>query len=668
MNAGKLFSIIVCTLLIAAAPLRANPWNGQVVLQGFWWDYWNNNYPNDWATYLAKLAPRLRAMGIDVVWIPPTSKCNSGTASVGYDLFDHYDLGDKFQKGTTPTRFGNKDQYLRCVAVMHANGIKVMQDIIWNHMMGAEWQDFNATDASKWKEFRYVSYATPVTVDYGSRTGRFPKNGQNFHRSAAHNDNSHETTEAIFGEDVCFWDGSYGQSSSPTDYDPTQGSQYMRNGMRAWSVWLKKQTGVDAFRLDTAKHVESFAVKDFAWNLAYNAGFASGGAQMLFVSEVACGDVSKLDSWVDEINNSGGFTDLVGTFDFSLRGAIRDMINGGHDLSLIPGTQQNRRNRTFPFVNNHDTFRPLVDASGNYTANWDLGHELCKPHMDPRDARAPAAYAIAMAVDGSPQIFFEDLFDIGTTGKRWTHQPTNSADLPAREYLVNLIWCHQKLNFKDGAYKVRWSAPDLLVIERSGRALIGINDSWDQWMSATVQTDFGPNVQLHDYSGANSGDIWTDAFGRATLWVPPANNPGRTCYAVWGPAGVSGGFNPPVIPTVQEWHMANDLGDSHTNSLRQGGALPANSTAWRTVGKIFPAANSTVTVNTYPANTTPTLQLRLLNNAGTAVRTVTGAGNQTLTHTPTSTQWHTIQVRNNSTSNPAQEVWVKATYTAPQSF
>lgn len=667
MKATKIFCSVV-VLWFTSLALSANPWNGKVVLEGFWWDYWNNNYPNDWATYLAKLAPRLRAMGIDVVWIPPTSKGNSGTSSVGYDIFDHYDLGDKYQKNTTMTRFGTKDQYLRCVAVMHANGIKVMQDIIWNHMMGAEWQDFNATDDDKWKEFRYVCYTTPSSVSYGNRQGRFWKNGQNFHRSSAHNNNTDETTQAIFGEDICYWDGSYGQTSSGSDYDPTQTSQYMRNGMRAWSIWLKKQTGVDGFRLDTAKHVESFAVKDFAWTLANNAGWASGGAQMLFVGEVACRDAAGLDAWVDEVNNNGGFSDVVGTFDFSLRSAIRDVINGSYDLSLIPGTQQNRRNRTFPFVNNHDTFRPVVDGSGNYTANWDTGNELCRPHVDPRDGRAPAAYAIAMAVDGSPQIFFEDLFDIGTTGKRWSHQPTNSTDLPARDYVANLIWCHQKLNFKDGAYKVRWQAPDLLIIERSAKAIIGINDNWNSWQSATVQTDFGANRQLHDYSGANANDIWTDGSGRATIWVPPANNAGRNCYTVWGPTGISGGFNPAMLSTTQEWEMNDDLGDSNASSLGQSGALPPSSTAWRTAGKVFPAANNTITLNTFPNNTTPTLELRVLNNAGTQVKNIIGADNQTLTYTPTTTEWHTVQIRNSSTANPSQKVFIKATYTGPQSF
>ena len=97
-----LLALICCFIPRACA----NPWNGKVVLQGFWWNYWNNNYPNDWATYLADLAPRLRALGIDAVWIPPTVKNQNAIGSVGYAPFDHYDLGDKFQGGSTPTVSG----------------------------------------------------------------------------------------------------------------------------------------------------------------------------------------------------------------------------------------------------------------------------------------------------------------------------------------------------------------------------------------------------------------------------------------------------------------------------------------------------------------------------------------------------------------------------------
>src|SRR5204862_270885 len=215
----------------------------------------------------------LRALGIDAVWIPPTVKNSNATGSVGYAPFDPYDLGDKFQCGSTTTRFGTKDAYLRMVAVLHANGIDVLQDMVWNHLNGAGseaggagGQDPAAWGSSAYKNFRYVCYATPAgtgsAADYGS--------------------------------------------------------------------------------------------------------------------------------------NGGGY-DLVGSFDFSLRGALKNMVSssGSFDLGSLPATQQIRRSRTAPFVNNHDTFRPVLSSSGNYIG-WDSADEL-GGHVDPFDSRIQAAYAAALA-------------------------------------------------------------------------------------------------------------------------------------------------------------------------------------------------------------------------------------------------------------------------------
>ena len=157
-----------------------------MLLQGFWWGYWNDRYKWDWATYLAELAPRLKELGVDAVWIPPPAKTETSDPSKGqhngYSVYDHYDLGDKYQKGKLETRLGNKDALLRMIAVMHANGIAVISDVVWNHLGGGAgsypdgsggwdqeakdfykttlgWPDDKATNFA-WKNFRYVSYAT----------------------------------------------------------------------------------------------------------------------------------------------------------------------------------------------------------------------------------------------------------------------------------------------------------------------------------------------------------------------------------------------------------------------------------------------------------------------------------------------------------------------------
>lgn len=665
--------LLLVLFLATGFAVSANPWNGKIVLQGFWWDYWNNNYPNNWSTYLADLAPRLREMGIDAVWIPPTVKNKNATGSVGYSPFDHYDLGDKFQGGSTSTRFGTKDQYLRAVAILHANGIDVIQDMVWNHLdgagsdNGAGGQDPTAP-SNQWKNFRYVCFATPGTsqdaANYGARRGRFPKNWQNFHPNSDHNTEGDDITAGFFGPDICYYMQARGLSSN-CSYNPAQGVDYMRNGMRDWSIWLKKQTGVDGFRLDAVKHFEPWATGDFLFNLAYSALFASGGAQMYAVGEWV-GSSGEMDSWIDTVNSAYVNNDLVGTFDFNLRGALKSMTsqNGAFDLGSIPGAQQNRRSRTAPFVNSHDTFRPQLDGNGQYIG-WNSGSEI-GGHIDPNDPRIQAAYAIAFAVDGSPNIFFEDLFDLHSTTRRWTHHPTNTAHLPARAWLTNQIWCHQKLNFKDGAYKVRWQANDLLIIERSARAIIAATDNFTTAQSATIQTDFGPNISLHDYSGVFT-DRATDANGRITIIAPPCNGTQlRRGYSIWGPLGIDPAITRPTRNVTQEWEMADDLGDSHPSSLMQGGALPAGNLSQRTAGKIYPAAGAQIRIEGYASVANVPWKISITTTAG-EITNITAPNNLVLTFTPTNATDHTIKIQNAEATNPSQKVWIKSIYTAPRS-
>lgn len=685
MKAFLRLKFIFLLIFFASVSMAQNPWNGKVILQGFWWDYHNNNYTSGWSNYLADLAPRLRNLGIDGVWVPPSIK-NAGTNSNGYSPFDHYDLGDKYQKGSVKTRLGNKDELLRMYAVIHSNGMDVIQDVVFNHMdnagssTGAGGIDPNAAnnDGNTYKNFRYVSYGKPATdesaTDYLSRSGRWSKNWQNFHSNAGHVCNSGDWCAAWFGPDICFYSGAFGLSSNAT-HNPAQAADHMRNGMRNWFVWMKKQTGADGFRLDAVKHFPHWATQDFLYNVKYNAGWANGGANMIAIGEYV-GSGTDLDTWINNVKTSnGGSEDLVGTFDFSLRQELKNMVSGGggYNIGTLPGAQQANRFRTVPFVNNHDTFRPIKDANGNYTG-WDTGNELGGGHIDPFDPRLAVAYAVAFAVDGSPQVFFEDLFDVGGTSKRYIHQPTNTTDLPVRDAIANIIWCHQKLNFKKGSYKVRWQASDLLIIERGYKsgpensyAIIGVNDSWSTWQNANIQTDFGPNVQLHDYSGANANDIWTDANGRVTIYVPPCDGSNlRRGYCIWGPANVSGGFNPAQRSTTQEWEMANDLGDSHNSSLKQGGALPASSTALRYAGKVFNEGGKTITVNVYPSNAAQNLTVGIYSNADVLLSSTSGTGTLTLNYTPASTAFYKIKVKNTSSTNPAQNLFVKATYTAPK--
>ncbi|WP_262681346.1 T9SS type A sorting domain-containing protein [Hymenobacter rubripertinctus] len=578
---------------------------------------------------------------------------------------------------------GNKDELLRAVAVLHANGIEVVQDIVLNQNDGAgsqtgaggpdpaAWEDGST---SKYKNFRYVSYSKPATAEtaanYLARNGRFAKNWQNFNPNPGNNSTSGDWNAVYFGPDVSYYNGSFGQSSNAT-FNPTQTADYMRNNVRDWLVWYKKQEGFDGVRMDAVKHFPDFASEDFLYNLQTNAGWANGGATMYAVGEWV-GSSGQMDGWVANVQNRAG------TFDFSLRNALYSIVSGGgnYDLGSLPGSQQNTRvvningtfvHRTVPFVNNHDTFRPQLSTDGNYTG-WNTGSELA-PHIEPSDPRISAAYAAALAVDGSPQIFFEDLFNIGSTGKRYSHQPTSTVDLPQRSDIENLIWCHQNLHFKDGAYKVRYQAADHLVIERSTKAIIGINDNFSAWQNNTVSTDFAPGTVLKDYSGAN-GTATVTVSGSKTVSIntPPCNGTaasGRRGYSVWAPTGIGANYNRAAMATTQEWELADDLGDSHASSLKQGGQLPAASVAYRTAGRIYVESGKPITYTLFPTDATRSLAVELVSSTGSILSSKTGTGNLTGTYSPTATGWITLRAKNASTANPAQRAFIKATYTAP---
>lgn len=118
-----------------------------VMLQAFYWDVPVDVENNDgsWWDHLSEKASEWKRMGITGLWVPPPSKGNWGILDNGYGVFDHYDLGNYFQKGTVETRFGSKEEILNMLTVMHsAPKIEVYADVVLNHMYGnAEEQEIN---------------------------------------------------------------------------------------------------------------------------------------------------------------------------------------------------------------------------------------------------------------------------------------------------------------------------------------------------------------------------------------------------------------------------------------------------------------------------------------------------------------------------------------------
>lgn len=67
--------------------------------------------------------------GFDAMWVPPPQKGSAGAASIGYDLFDRFDLGSN----AAPTRYGTESDFRLYVESAHRAGVRVFVDWLMNH-------------------------------------------------------------------------------------------------------------------------------------------------------------------------------------------------------------------------------------------------------------------------------------------------------------------------------------------------------------------------------------------------------------------------------------------------------------------------------------------------------------------------------------------------------
>ena len=102
-------------------PLVSNQGRAEAMLQLF---------NTSWKDLAAKM-PELAEAGYTSLWLPPPSK-GSGGLSVGYDCWDGFDLGSKYQRDSYSTRYGTEAELLHMMEVAHRFGIRVYFDNIMN--------------------------------------------------------------------------------------------------------------------------------------------------------------------------------------------------------------------------------------------------------------------------------------------------------------------------------------------------------------------------------------------------------------------------------------------------------------------------------------------------------------------------------------------------------
>jgi alpha-amylase len=267
----------------------------------FWWDH------------LGAQANMFGSAGFTALWIPPPLKGASGTFSNGYDQFDDYDLGDKDQKGTVPTRYGTREQLERCVALMRANGIDVYVDLVENQRDGDDGH-FN---------FEYVDA-------FGQAgKGRFPKGPGDFHPHVP--------------EDPGVFDDAF---QFGRDLAPINGvGHHVFDGLLAAGDWLARALDLQGFRMDDAKGVST----EFLVALLNHGALARKFA----VGEFFDDNIGLIQSWMNATQHRSA------ALDFPLRFMLANMCNnpGGFDMSSLDhaGLSGVDPLGSVTFVENHDT-------------------------------------------------------------------------------------------------------------------------------------------------------------------------------------------------------------------------------------------------------------------------------------------------------------------------
>ena len=116
-------SLGVVAVLAMAGPAQAADASAPAILQ--WFD-------SSYQTQEKRVADFFRA-GYGSTWIPPTGRADSGNQSVGYDVFDRFDLGDTPQRGHWETRYGSRTSLRNLVDNAHQSDINIYPDIVFNH-------------------------------------------------------------------------------------------------------------------------------------------------------------------------------------------------------------------------------------------------------------------------------------------------------------------------------------------------------------------------------------------------------------------------------------------------------------------------------------------------------------------------------------------------------
>lgn len=393
-----------------------------VIMQYFEW--YLDNEPHLW-NLLKDDVTHLKDIGVTAIWMPPAFKCIGGIQDVGYGVYDIYDLGEFNQQGTIRTKYGTKEEYLSAIEVLHQHDLLVYSDIVLNHKMGADENEYvKAFEVNQKHTNEKISLEEIIQVP---TRFTFPQRHQKYSDfiwdwtcfdGIDYDILSKRHATFLFKDKQ--WDEEVDDENDNFDYlmgaDIDFSNKNVINELDKWGMWYLNLTQVDGLRLDAVKHISASFYRNWIQKLRNNTQ-----KELFAVGEYWHGDVNHLLHYLDEVDGSLALFDVPLHYHFYEASYAGEKYNMAKifEGTLVQCASQN----AVTFVDNHDT-QPSQGLQ-SWVADW----------------FKPLAYAlILLRKEGYPCIFYGDYYGI-------KHDQID----PKRDILDQLLWLRK--NFALGEQK-----------------------------------------------------------------------------------------------------------------------------------------------------------------------------------------------------------------------
>ncbi len=464
--------------------------------------------------------------GYGGTWIPPTGRADSGNQSVGYDVFDRFDLGTAKNK----TLYGTADGLRGFTSIMHRAGNNVYADLIWNHngfsddrtpgfieagaypgfvleIPGLADGDFHDLAETGEENFRLAGLID-INQSLNIQLIRHPvdaNNPQNIPAGTLRNlpdpNNARFYPDRANGGTVVF-DPAFNQNVTLYDFNaanPLAGDAVTENatGLLMRNVrWMIQDVGVDGFRLDAGRHFPRWVLNFFdqatfrasqRTHLDGSPRHAFSFTEVGFDSAAFQQDFIRKDIDLNNLGQLGGNRDAL---DFNFFGAVN-------------GNLQN----TGVGNNWHNVVNASIDLNDNGFMDGSQGVKFVESHDDFGPGMINVAYAYMLMLPGNANVYYN---------AQQNYHPLRAFPKDGRgDALGNFGDTRTDLvdirsRYGRGNFIPRFIENQNYAYEREKSALVLLSNRNDAGFDPrTIATNFNPGTWLVELTGnaANNADI-----------------------------------------------------------------------------------------------------------------------------------------------------------------